>query len=699
MAQDNVIEVLIVGVDHLSPEAQKAIGTLREMTKSTGAMGTEMGKASQSTDRFHKTISPLQRAISQTFNAIATLNPESRILVGNLDNMAFSALRSASGAKSFGEGLTAMVKTALSPTSLAITGLIAGLITLTSQWMKSKQAMEEFGKTMDAVLQRMVGVKAGAAAEFSGPAQLAKIISDIRQGYAKQAEPAQQRLYDLQAGAKRLFGGALGGEATLNYWREVFGIPTPEQEKGAIAEHLKNLKTMAEREIQIQTELFGERARKRVVDITAQMLESDAQVLESGERITEAYKKRAEAIELTHKEQMRLAENEAVQHALTLKRQQDRNRLEEDRRLKIERLTAERFAKREERLLAGEFNEEATFPIGEDIKQANIRLGVLRTRASVMAAFDNEREQSLQNQLKLLQASEAPYSQILRTLRDIDALERERLETQIKQKEQQLEQLRLAGKEKLAESEVAEAELTALKTRRGITGTKELFEQLDIRKQAEQMADTLADDFVDRFLQMMEGKEGSIREFFSGLGRTIVSQILQGILAQQLIMPIEEALLGMAGPERRRAMRGGLGGLLGGFGRLFGLGGLFGGAGGFGAGGFGAAGLGTGDFPLGKGGYLPGNFMPVATLRRFQTGGVASRPTLGLIGEEGPEIVARMKPGRAGDFSGGVTVNIMGDIVPRQPNMRPQDVILVIADDMERGGKTARTAINLQKRR
>ena len=149
-------------------------------------------------------------------------------------------------------------------------------------------------------------------------------------------------------------------------------------------------------------------------------------------------------------------------------------------------------------------------------------------------------------------------------------------------------------------------------------------------------------------------------------------------------------------------MRGGTAGvLLGGAQSLLSLFGLFGG---------GFPSLGPfertgGEFDFnwlfsGKGGYLPGNFVPVAALRKFQKGGVANRPTIGVIGEEGDEIVARMKPARPQDSEArGVSVIIQGDIVPRERNMRREDVIMIVADDMERGGATAKAGIKLGNRR
>jgi len=92
--------------------------------------------------------------------------------------------------------------------------------------------------------------------------------------------------------------------------------------------------------------------------------------------------------------------------------------------------------------------------------------------------------------------------------------------------------------------------------------------------------------------------------------------------------------------------------------------------------------------------------MPVATLRKFQKGGVVRGPTLGVIGEEGDEIVARMKPARQQDAGWQeLKQNIyLVDDRRKVPPLGPRDVIMIVADDMNRGGDTAKTTQNVIKR-
>jgi hypothetical protein len=88
---------------------------------------------------------------------------------------------------------------------------------------------------------------------------------------------------------------------------------------------------------------------------------------------------------------------------------------------------------------------------------------------------------------------------------------------------------------------------------------------------------------------------------------------------------------------------------------------------------------------FGKGGIV----IPQGMVRAFAKGGqVHSGPVLGMIGEEGPEIVARMKPARAQDMKDNerpsVQVIIEGDITPRRPDMKPEDVINIIVNNGNR---------------
>lgn len=141
---------------------------------------------------------------------------------------------------------------------------------------------------------------------------------------------------------------------------------------------------------------------------------------------------------------------------------------------------------------------------------------------------------------------------------------------------------------------------------------------------------------------------------------------------------------------------GGLG-FLGMFGSLFSMGG---------SSGAGAAAMGRGGMVIPSGIMLPayaGNNLtiPKAFMRPFQSGGTTRGPVLGVIGEEGPEIVARMKPARAMEEEkpkGTTTVIINGDITPKKPEMKPEDVIQIIENDGINGGRISKMTTTVIKR-
>lgn len=199
----------------------------------------------------------------------------------------------------------------------------------------------------------------------------------------------------------------------------------------------------------------------------------------------------------------------------------------------------------------------------------------------------------------------------------------------------------------------------------------------NMKKRAEATAKEMADSFVNDFLHVMEGGKFSIENFFADLGRTVVAQFMRAAIAEMLVNPILDML------KSGTNVGGGGGGL---WGLLKSL---------FGASGGGVPVIG-GEY--GRGGYLPGNFVPVGELRKFAAGGVARGPTLGVIGEEGPEIVARMKPARPGDMGGGDIRQNIYLVDNRPPRIGPKDVVLYIEQDMRSGGKTAGAVQNVIKR-
>lgn len=687
---DNVIEVVLRSINEMSQDLQRINADLDKLKGTTQTTGTSFDKTSQSTTKFHSALGPTHRAVGEVFNAMAALNPESRILVGNLDNLVLGAIRAAQG--------TGGLAAAFNPLTIGLTLAAAAIGALVFKFMEAKKAQEEFNKTLDDSALRLVSLRAKTEAAFSGPAALKSTITDIGAEFAKQTEEARKRIYDLQSGVKE----------TATGFKKFIGIETQEEAIKRWQDIIDRLKVEADRKIQDATKVFNEQARKRAVDLKNQLLQAEAEVLESGERITEAYDKRSEALGRAYADAMLLAENEKVRNELTRKFLFEQNQLLEKQRITIDKLAEKQFVLQQQQKFAGTFfgatDEAAAERFAKEKQITDMRIKGLQTQAQVIAVADDERQAHLQMELRQLEAFERPYSEILRVINEIDKLEKERLETQIKQTREMIAQLELGGQEKEAERLIAEARLKALEDRKqkGDVGLGVVFKKEDIHKQAEDMADTLAGDFVDRFIDLMEGKKMDLSTFLRDLGRTMVSQILQGMLAQMLVSPLEDILMG---PDRKQATRGGTAGILlqgaQSLLSLFGLANLFGGP---------SVevsrstrpGSSARDIPswYAKGGYLPGNFVPVAALRKFQKGGVARGPTMGIIGEEGDEIVARMKPARQQDAGWQeLRQNIyLVDDRRKVPPLGPRDVIMIVADDMNRGGDTAKTTQNVIKR-
>lgn len=97
------------------------------------------------------------------------------------------------------------------------------------------------------------------------------------------------------------------------------------------------------------------------------------------------------------------------------------------------------------------------------------------------------------------------------------------------------------------------------------------------------------------------------------------------------------------------------------------------------------------------------NAVSSGAIRKFRSGGMTRGPVLGVIGEEGPEIVARMKPAGAHDRAAGggdgdgVQQNIFL-VDQRRQNLGPNDVELIIEDSIERGRGVQKAVRNVIKR-
>ena len=95
--------------------------------------------------------------------------------------------------------------------------------------------------------------------------------------------------------------------------------------------------------------------------------------------------------------------------------------------------------------------------------------------------------------------------------------------------------------------------------------------------------------------------------------------------------------------------------------------------------------LGTGSIPINK----------------LRTGRTIGGPIAGVFGEEGSELVAKIKPNAGADFGGGARDERPENIYivdQRRPNLGPKDVEYIITDNLHRGGQISRGVQNVVKR-
>lgn len=258
---------------------------------------------------------------------------------------------------------------------------------------------------------------------------------------------------------------------------------------------------------------------------------------------------------------------------------------------------------------------------------------------------------------------------------------------------------------------------------------------------ATSMADSFSRTFTDRLVMFISGDgQITIQQLAADIGKTLVTTLIQAIIKEMLISPLQKIIAQWVNGGSGQASDFSLFGAISDTGRtasLFGGSGGTGGIGGAFSAGSSLFGL-LGKLPIGPGGMAIGEWaslsstlaqmesglaagagagfssiwssilslfgfahggmvVPPGALQKFQHGGVVRGPTMGVIGEEGPEIVARMKPMRPGDEGGDLHQNIYL-VDQRPPRLGRNDVLLIIDDDMRRGGKTAKGVENVVRR-
>ena len=217
------------------------------------------------------------------------------------------------------------------------------------------------------------------------------------------------------------------------------------------------------------------------------------------------------------------------------------------------------------------------------------------------------------------------------------------------------------------------------------------------------LAQSLSDVFVagiDRSFDALFDTSKSFGErmqsLFAGIGEDMVKALLHALITAPLKSALDSLIKGLTNSDSE------------GGGLFSGLGGIFGGI-------FGAIGRLFGStVPAAHGQYfLPPNYafahggyvLPDNFIRPFQHGGLVTRgPVMGLIGESGGEVVAKLRPPGADDnWPGGgggqvAQVIINGNIAPNPPGLNESDVIQIVYKDAYNGGKTSKAMTNIIKR-
>ena len=215
-----------------------------------------------------------------------------------------------------------------------------------------------------------------------------------------------------------------------------------------------------------------------------------------------------------------------------------------------------------------------------------------------------------------------------------------------------------------------------------IAPLREELEKLKQDKTIEELATKIGQGITQGITQTIQGiAQGTLtlEQGLKNMLRNVLLNISQFLLEEAVMKPLQNAL--------KQLLQSVLGG----------LGGSSSSGGGFNWGSIiGSIGTWIGSF-FATGGIMPGHFTPI---QAFASGGVVSRPTFGMIGEgDRNEAVVPLPDGRSipmrnvnrnqrRDDAPRVSVTINGDITPRQPGMKPSDVIKVFVENYKGMGET-----------
>jgi len=570
MAQEsNIIQVVIESVNKMSADLQRLDAEMGKFQGTTDRTAKSTGIATTQSVRFHQALMPLNRAIGTVSNAAARLNPEIGILVSNLDNLTFAAVRAASHSQTAGGAILAAFKAVFNPVTLIVIGSVTALSYFMSKMIESREQAEKLN----------IAFRMGNVGAFS------QAIMEIE----LKLDKAKQRLVEVMNALKVVAPSHPGGPPLpqtsvqiLAAQKEVADIEKQRAELGAKERELRERDFNKEFPIiekNLQTQLMMNKTLDERIKIMVDMQTAQLRVRGASEEAIAALEP-----DITRIETLKQLKVEMEKHAEALK---EMRRIEEE----------EAFSHR-------------------DLQE-------------VLVKTDWE---AYEERLKLLEDFRRKREEEFTKMTDIDLLDIQR-------------------------------------------GPEELFKLVKkAEEEAEEAADQYAKTFADRLVSAMEGEKMDIQGIFRSIGRVAMIGLIEELTKMAILGPLKEifASEALSGGKSKGGL---LGGLLGGiFGSIFRL------------------------FGAGSGTMLPGNFVPIGPLRKFAAGGIAGGPTLGVIGEEGPEIVARMKPARQSDMGGGDIKQTIYLVDARPPRLGPNDVVRYVTADMRSGGKTADAVQNVIKR-
>lgn len=669
---ENTIEVIVRAVDQLSGDFKKMEGQMRSFQTATDKAGQSTEVVTTKSRGLANQLRPLTSGISQVSFAVARLNPQFAVAITSIDNMTFAALRAAQGATSLGSALRAGLAAAFNPITIGVLALVAALGFLVKNWFDAKQAAEEFDKVIETHGRGLSELNAQYRTLVGQATAADAALAKLRSGEAARTlEAARLELSRLESIRGAL---PLSGEFASQTALSILGVSDKQMEEAR--RRIAQLEAITRAEAGGMTREIETRDRQKV-DRLLEQIKLETQLIgikDKSQRDAIQIESKIAALRQQGTAPKDLADIQTalVSQAAKQRAQEFTDTLTKGREDWIkgwEEDLTEDFPKiyQEASEIARKFDEETLRQRTESFHR--IQLIQLESTKTV-----------LDEQLNRLKEQEAPAEKILAKARELDAVEKQILKAQIDQLEALAAQLEAQGK--LNEAAEARAKAEALRTTGGAAISK-------AQREAEKIGGTIADGIITG---LKGGKQG-ILEFMASLGEDMARKLLKDFFAGLLLGK------GAGGAG------GGLTDLLGQLGDIWklifgGFGGMFPSNPGIGSGldkllPFGSlASLGIGAFGFKHGGMV----IPQGAMRAFQHGGVVRGPTVGVIGEEGPEIVARMKPARAGmDSDKPIQQNIF-IVDQRRPSLGPNEVELVISDSIERGRAVGRAVVNTLKR-